>query len=625
MKLVDLSFKKSKLGSLANFYAFVLTIFLAFTLLSISAQKVSAYITQRDYQRIYIVQDDYLQVNEKKTLTITQDSWYIPAGSEESFIIFNPIEGDPKLEEKKKLTIESIQATDSLGNTLKYTLQDSEKGNTLISIKTARLVRYNEPYTIQLSYKSYGLLLKSGAIRDAYVPAFAKTYVFESDSTKEIVTTKVISSKGFGPINFSVPKAQIVEDENNYTLEYTQADLVGDTGWIQIGNKQFYTFEIEQPYKKSTDFPFAFNTYKIVIPRNIQSGYISQKVFFSEISPSPQKIEQDLDGNLIAYFKIPALDTGSIIIKGYATIEESESFDIKDSGSITDIPKDVINRNTKNGKYWEVDTVEIRNVALQIKGSETDVYKIMEKTYQYVVDKIDYSDIKRFGINDRQGALKTLQGGAAVCMEYSDLFITLLRAMGIPARGAFGYGYSSLDYQSITDGSINHQWAEVYLPKQNIWVPADTTWGESGDLLIGGDLNHFYSHVASVNPEIPSTTEVSFYGNSPNLADRKMNVEIVEESAIKDLGGTSQEELLKQYPEDTSLGGALQNITDSAKLFWDRIDSQYKTIIVAVIVVVVTIILGFSIYKIIRKYQSKVKLKSTITNSSDLETTKPQD
>lgn len=557
----------------------------------IAPTKAKAYITERVYDRIYEVQDDYLNVTEKKTLNITQVNWYIPQGSEETFIIFNPALEDPQVDLKRQLTLDSLKVTDSLGNNLVYSLEDTDKGNKILSVKIGKLVRYGESYTVEINYHSYGLLLKSGAIRDAYIPAFSDAYVFETDSTKESVSTKLISNKKYGEINFSVPSTSVKEDENNYTLEYNQTSLIGDTGWVQIGKKQYYKFDIKQSYTKSSDFPFSFNVYKIVIPRDIKSGFITQKVYFTNISPSPQKVEEDIDGNLIAYFRIPSVDSGEITISGYATLDQNTHFDLTDSGNISDIPKDLISRDTKDGKYWEVDTVEIQNVARELKGSETNVYKLVEKAYKYVIDKIDYSDVKRFGINDRQGALKTLQGGAAVCMEYSDLFITLVRAMGIPARGAFGYGYSSLDYTSVTDSSINHQWAEVYLPKEKLWVPADTTWGESGNLLIGGDLNHFYSHVASVDPETPSTTEVAYYGSSPNIKDRTMNIEVVEEKDISNLNGIAQDNLINEYKISSGLNESLNNILDSFKLLWNRTPNSAKLIAGGIICIGVIILI----------------------------------
>src|SRR5262249_16924543 len=152
--------------------------------------------------------------------------------------------------------------------------------------------------------------------------------------------------------------------------------------------------------------------------------------------------------------------------------------------------------------------------------------------YQYVVDKIDYSEVKRFGLNTRQGALKTLEGGAAVCMEYSDLFIALMRAEGVPARAAFGYGYDS---RATSGVDTAHQLAEAYIPKLGQWVGVDTTWGENGPAIIGGDLNHLYRHVAVVDPNTPAQVSVQFFGQTPEGSDEKFA--ITAEAQAPDVAG----------------------------------------------------------------------------------------
>ena len=55
-------------------------------------------------------------------------------------------------------------------------------------------------------------------------------------------------------------------------------------------------------------------------------------------------------------------------------------------------------------------------------------------------------------------------------MEYSDLFLTLARAQGIPARAAFGYGYDARIGENQQDA---HQWVQVYLPGMKEWLSID--------------------------------------------------------------------------------------------------------------------------------------------------------
>ncbi len=59
------------------------------------------------------------------------------------------------------------------------------------------------------------------------------------------------------------------------------------------------------------------------------------------------------------------------------------------------------------------------------------------------------------------------------CTEHSQLFITLARAMGIPARDATGYIYGGDDNAPSLGG---HAWVEVFIDGQ--WIGLDPTWGE---------------------------------------------------------------------------------------------------------------------------------------------------
>lgn len=537
--------------------------------------KVSAKIIEKTYDRVYDVKDDHIEITETKAISVTENNFFIQAGAEESFTIFNPVQDDPEAQSKAEQTLSSIVLTDGSGNNLSFTSDTTATGNLIIKTKINTGIYSGQTYTIRLKYSSYGLIIKSGALRDMYVPAFAKTYVFEDEQSIEKVTTKVIIPKSLGDINFIRPVANIQPDGSNNVINFTQEDLTGATAWIQIGTTQYYTFNIEQPYIATSSIPIVYNQYKIILPRDITSGPITQKVFFTGITPEPFSTEIDSDGNLTATFRVPVNEEGVIKVSGYAVLTQNNSIDFVNSGNIDQISSDLITQNTSAAKYWESDSSEIEDLAKTLKGNETNVYNLVESAYQYVVGKIDYSEVKKFGLNQRQGALATLQGGAAVCMEYSDLFIAILRAMGIPARAAFGSGYSALDGLTSSTNTVNHQWAEVYIPSIKSWVGVDTTWGENGDTLIGGDLNHFYTHVASVDPETPSSTEAVLYGRGGTFKDRTINVAAQSTKPTED--SLTEEQLTARYPTKQGSDNFLENVLTGASLFFYNINKSINS------------------------------------------------
>jgi len=144
-------------------------------------------------------------------------------------------------------------------------------------------------------------------------------------------------------------------------------------------------------------------------------------------------------------------------------------------------------------------------------------------------------------------------------MEYSDLFIAIARASGIPARAAFGHAYSSIQYNFLdsSEKTINHQWAEVYYPRQNIWVPVDTTWGESGMEVIGGDLNRFYLYVANLDPNTPSPTVIKFIGSETFDAETKYLI-YADDFNGDNSSHLSQSDLLNKYPKKENFMSSIE-------------------------------------------------------------------
>lgn len=539
----------------------------------------------RTFNRDYTIVDDYVQVKESKTLQFNDYGLRIPAGSEEEFTIFNPIDVDVDRPTKIQKTKDSIRLTDSDGRNLTYNAVDTATGNLAIQFSFPRDITYFNPYTVTLEYNSYGLLIESGNIRDVYVPAFSEDYAFTGEQYEELVNTRVIIPKTLGNINFALPKYSQTESGDNYVITFNREDLVGQTAWIQVGTKQFYSFLLKQEYIETSPIGFTQNTYKVLIPRSTNAGVIKQKVYFTKISPAPYAVEEDELGNLFAEFRVPSNESGEIVIEGYAELDQDNSIDFKNSGKLSDIEQSIISENTSSAEFWESDSDEIKEAVAEIfAGKDVNnmtIYEISQAVYTFVTDKIDYSNVKRFGINERKGALATLKGGAAVCMEYSDLYIALMRAAGVPARAAFGYGYSALDSSEAGAQTISHQWAEVYIPSIKSWVGVDTTWGENGNILIGGDLNHFYTHVANVSPNTPSTTEVRLLGGAVEIPERIANVDAVSSIPSEEL--LTPEDLVSKYPRPNSFD--INNIPDAT-----------STILKIVLALLITFIIVSPIY-----------------------------
>ena len=98
---------------------------------------------------------------------------------------------------------------------------------------------------------------------------------------------------------------------------------------------------------------------------------------------------------------------------------------------------------------------------------------------------------------ERLGALKSLQTPeAAICMEFTDLFIATARANGIPAREINGFAYTeNPEIQPLSlVNDVLHAWPEYYDSQKGAWIPVDPTWGSTTggvDYFSKLDLRHF--------------------------------------------------------------------------------------------------------------------------------------
>ena len=81
-------------------------------------------------------------------------------------------------------------------------------------------------------------------------------------------------------------------------------------------------------------------------------------------------------------------------------------------------------------------------------------------------------------------------------MEFTDLFITIARSAGIPAREVNGFAYTeNPDIQPLSlVNDVLHAWPEYYDSEKGVWIPVDPTWGSTTggvDYFSKLDLRHF--------------------------------------------------------------------------------------------------------------------------------------
>jgi len=118
-------------------------------------------------------------------------------------------------------------------------------------------------------------------------------------------------------------------------------------------------------------------------------------------------------------------------------------------------------------------TSEIKNQAQKLATGEDDLYVVAYKVGSWVQQNIMYnlSTLTADAVQKSSWVYAKRQG---VCKELTNLFISMMRSLGVPARYVSG-----MVYTNIGNDWEPHAWAEVYFPDKG-WIPFDVTLGEYG-------------------------------------------------------------------------------------------------------------------------------------------------
>lgn len=121
-------------------------------------------------------------------------------------------------------------------------------------------------------------------------------------------------------------------------------------------------------------------------------------------------------------------------------------------------------------------TPEIRSKAASLAGGQDDLYVVVFRVADWVNSNIEYN-LSSFTAEASLPSSWVLQEKQGVCDELSNLFISMVRSLGIPARFVSGVAYTESELFPEKWGA--HGWVEVYFPEYG-WVPFDVTYNQLG-------------------------------------------------------------------------------------------------------------------------------------------------
>lgn len=369
--------------------------------------------------------------------------------------------------------LEKITGTDSLGNIIqKINRQDDINTIYLKFNKTNvgkdQITKFNLNYTIP------NLATQKGSIWEIPVPEDQSLKPTDSNEITILVPSI------FGNLSFSSSNPQNIIPLNDQTQLFF--NNINQKIFLIFGNYQLFDFHFKYFLENTNSQP---QTLEIAIPPETDN----QKIVYKEISPQPLNIKIDPDGNWLAQYKLSTNQEIEIDVSGQAKIIPSI---IKASIDNTNYLKEQI--------YWPTNDPSIKQIS--------DSLKNIKDIYNYTVNTLNY-DYTAINTSNRKGAIATLLSpNSSICTDFTDLFITLARAKGIPAREVEGFAYTN--NSKIKPINVNtdilHAWPQYYDQNKQAWISVDPTWEKTTngiDYFNDLDPNHFAFVFHGLNSENP--------------------------------------------------------------------------------------------------------------------------
>jgi len=349
-----------------------------------------------------------------------------------------------------------------------------EKRENLTTIKlefNQEITGKDEALTFNLGYTSDDYALKKGRVLEIGIPKIS-----QAEKLTDYQAVLQVPSFFKEPI-FIQPMPQSQEKIDGFNIYYFEREqLLDQSLTASFGESQIFDFTFDYHLQNQED---SARLFAIALPPD--SPW--QKVYYQTLLPGPQEIQVDKDGNWLAHYLLQKGESLDITASGSAEIY------LQPRTALARLKPADLQAYLASAPFWPVNEPAVQQLAGELKTPE--------EIYDFVVKTLDYDYQRAAGGAERMGALQALENKEqAVCMEITDLFISLARAAGIPAREVNGYAYtanSKLRPLGLHQ-DVLHAWPEYYDPQTQLWRPVDPTWTKTTagiDFFHQLDLNHF--------------------------------------------------------------------------------------------------------------------------------------
>lgn len=446
-----------------HWFLICLFFFLAFFFSSYPANAASEIETKYDF-RYQVHPDGTTNVKQEISLTNKISAVY---ASQYSFTL-------------PTMAIKNIVATDEGGPCRTEIKQ--ENNNTVVDIYfNQEVVGSNKTLTFNLNFDSLDVARKDGEIWEIIIPKVANLAEMDDYQLSLVVPAS------FGKPAFIRPSPIEEKEEENFNVyRFVKSQNIAGGVMATFGPFQVFDFTLFYHLQNPN---FSLGETEIALPPDTAF----QQIAYEKIEPAPANIRIDEDGNWLAKYRLKSREKIDIVATGKAKIftQPQQNF-----------PKPInLENNLTKDTFWEIDNPQIKKIATDLKTPKA-IYDFVVKTLDYSFERVSQSP-------ERFGAVQALtKPTEAICMEFTDLFVALCRAAGIPARAIDGFAYtddSRLRPLSLMI-DVLHVWPEYYSEEKKTWVPVDPTWEKTTggiDYFSQTDLRHLAFAIHGQNSQTP--------------------------------------------------------------------------------------------------------------------------
>ena len=380
----------------------------------------------------------------------------------------------------------------------------SNNGGTNIKVAfNQRVVGLGEKHILNISFDTNEVSKNLNHVWEVNIPGLSSKSDFSSFNAKVIYPTSL------GRPSFIKPNVTPKYENLLNSLSFTKDDLGTSGISITFGDHQIYGFNLAYHLGNSNLFPIKTD---IALPPS--TNY--QDITIDSIYPKPVNVRIDNDGNWLAEYRLSPSQKINVEVKGKAKLNLFPKSE--------ELTKEQISEYLKPKPYWESDSPKIKELAKELKTPQ--------EIYNFVVKTLSYDYKTAYSSRQRLGAVNVLGNpNSSVCLEFTDLFIAIARASGIPAREVDGYANTQNTSQRPLSlvKDILHAWPEYYDFNKKAWVMIDPTWGNTTggvDYFDVLDFDHFAFVVKGQNSGYP--VPAGGYKLAQNANFKDVNVEIAD-------------------------------------------------------------------------------------------------